>query len=85
VTRDDAQLLFDWLCRHYGYPGESPAPCKELAHGDNNHQRETNPKHTDNVRVVELYPQKIARAANKVAGGRYGCGARQRSANAAVR
>jgi hypothetical protein len=23
MTRNDAQLLFDWLCRHYGCPGES--------------------------------------------------------------
>jgi hypothetical protein len=44
VTRDDAQLLFDWLCRHYGYPGESLAPYKALAHCDDNHQRDTNPQ-----------------------------------------
>jgi hypothetical protein len=40
VTRDDAQLLFDWLCRHYGYPGElERVPCKTLADRDDNQRR----------------------------------------------
>jgi hypothetical protein len=37
MTRQDAQLLFDWIVRHYGYPGESErAPCKALPDGDDN-------------------------------------------------
>jgi hypothetical protein len=52
MTRDDAQLLFDWLCRHYGYPGELERPAsKALANSDDH-------KHTDNVRVVGRNPQK---------------------------
>ena len=46
MTRDDAQLLFDWLVRNYGYPGELERPAvPTLAKRDD-------PKHTDNVRDV---------------------------------
>ena len=34
MTRKDAQLLFDWLCRHYGYPANQnglPAHRSQMA------------------------------------------------------
>ena len=52
MTRQDARLLFDWLCRHYGYPGESEgATCTALAHGDDNHQRDHDTKRNPQGRI----------------------------------
>jgi hypothetical protein len=40
VTRDDAELLFNWLCRHYGYPGESErSPRSPLPDGNDSQRR----------------------------------------------
>jgi hypothetical protein len=52
LTRNDAQLLFDWLCRHYGYPGESErATSPAFVNGHDNHQRETDAKHDSDRRT----------------------------------
>jgi hypothetical protein len=52
LTRNDAQLLIDWLCRHYGYPGESEgATTPALVNSDTNHQREPNRKRNPQGRI----------------------------------
>jgi hypothetical protein len=53
MTRNDAQLLFDWLCRHYGYPGESERPAvPPLANGDDDHQRDRPADYKSDRRVL---------------------------------
>jgi hypothetical protein len=45
VTRADVQLLFDWLLRRYGHPGESEGSATTaLVNSKANHQREPNTK-----------------------------------------
>jgi hypothetical protein len=39
MTTKDAELLFRWLCRHYGYPGELEKPAvPPLAQRGNRHR-----------------------------------------------
>jgi hypothetical protein len=52
MTRQDAQLLFDWLVRRYGFPGESEGSATvTLVDRDDYYKRETNRKDNANGRI----------------------------------
>ena len=52
MTRADAQLLFDWLVRKYGFPGESEgSAATTFVQRDAYYQRETNRKDNPHGRV----------------------------------